>query len=312
MSEDNATELHRKYRPRRWADVIGQDSAVRILRSKIEAKELPHTVLLSGMQGCGKTSLARLAASKLGCIGMDLEERNCADDRGIDDMRNIIQRMSLAPTCGPVRVWILDEIHMLRKEAQSSMLKPLEEPPPHVYFFLCSTDPKKLLPTIISRCTEIKVAPVSPVNMRLLLKNVTEKEGTKSITEKVFDHIAEVADGSPRKALELLNRIIRMDKEADMLAAVQSDAVRTTAEFIGRLLLDRNSKWADVAKVIKESEEDAESIRQQVLGYASAVLLNSPQGHPRAYLIIEAFSRNFYTNGKAGLVAAAWDVYAVK
>ncbi len=303
-------ELYRRYRPARWADMIGQESAVNILRGFIGVKKLPHAILLSGPAGCGKTTLARLVRVKYGCSDSDCEERNCADLRGIDPVRDIIQRCGLSPMVkGSPKFWILDEVGLLTREAMSALLKPLEEPPSHVYFILCTTDPSKLLKTIISRCTEVKVSPICLSDLKTLVLKIWDLEAKASRNEKVASRIAEVADGSARKALELLNRVLQIKGEESQLQAVLSDSVKQASESIARLLLDRKTSWKQLIPVLKGIDSDeAESTRQQVLGYASAVMLNPASDHTRAYLLIEAFGQNYYTTGKAGLIASCYYV----
>ena len=150
-------ELYKKHRPKNLKRVFGQSVAIGTLKPLIEAKQVPHSLLLTGPSGCGKTTLARILVKELKCAKADFMEVNCADFRGIDTVRDIRTRMMQAPIGGDCRVWLIDEAHMLTSAAQTAFLKMLEDTPDHIYFFLATTHPQKLLKTIKTRCTEIKL-----------------------------------------------------------------------------------------------------------------------------------------------------------
>ena len=150
------TSLAVKYRPKRLADFLGNTETVQALRALMEREEMPHTILFTGPSGTGKTTLARIVARRLQCSEHDLQELNTADFRGIDTIRDVVRNMALCPMSGSCRVWILDEVHQLSKDAQHALLKALEDTPKHVYFLLATTDPAKLLPTIRTRCVTFK------------------------------------------------------------------------------------------------------------------------------------------------------------
>ena len=151
------TELYKRFRPKSLDAVVGNGGTVAALQKFLKKGNLPHTILFKGPSGCGKTTLARILAKELGCGVLDLREYNSADFRGIDTIRDISRIMTNAPAAGNCRVFILDEAHQLSKDAQNAALKILEDTPKHVYFFICTTDPQKLIATIRSRCTEMPV-----------------------------------------------------------------------------------------------------------------------------------------------------------
>lgn len=306
-------ELYRKHRPRKLSDVLGQDGIVAALEGMLGRNAVPHALLFSGSSGCGKTSIARALCRRMGCetdgrkkTG-DFCEVNCAEARGIDTIREIQQRAGSA-AMGKCRVWLLDEAHRLTPDAQSGLLKTLEDTPAHVWFMLATTDPNKLLKTIHTRCTHFKVAPLPPKLIRKLLDDVAEKEGWEPLSDEVADKIIEVAEGSARKALVLLQQIADLEGDDAKLDAVsRSDTGRQAIE-ICRLLLGGRAKWNEVASILKEIEDEPESVRRMVLGYANKVLLGGGKQADRAYQVIVAFEQAFYDGGAAALTRACWEV----
>lgn len=302
-------ELYRKYRPKRFKDIIGQPEAVKVLESKLKTGEVPHVMLFTGPSGCGKTTFAYVMRDKLGCHPQDFCEINAANARGVDTVRQIDQHKGLAPRSGKCRIWLLDECQMLTKEAQSALLKMLEDTPSHVYFMLATTDPHKLLATIKTRCTEIRVKALTPTEMGLVLTEVLSKVG-KTVSSEVTERIVEAADGSARKALVLLDQILALDDEEEQLACVLNSDARQQGIAIARALFDRRTQWAEMAKLIKSVDEEPETIRRIILGYCSTILLSKKD--ERAYAIIQIFRDHWYDCGKAGLVASCYDVLTGK
>jgi DNA polymerase-3 subunit gamma/tau len=251
-------ELYKKYRPKSLSELVGQQESVAILKEKLETNTLPHAVLFIGPSGAGKTTTARILRKELKCSLSDYQEINFASTRGIDTVREIDSRMRLAPMGGETRIYCLDEFHAATKDAQSSMLKMLEDTPEHVYFIICTTDPQKLLPTILTRCTQIKLKPLNEANMKVLISTVLKKEN-KSISESVYDRIIEVAEGGARKCLVLLDQILPLKKEEDQLNAILSSDAKTQGIDLARALSNPKGKWADVAKILSTIEEEPEN-----------------------------------------------------
>lgn len=306
------TDLYRQYRPTTFKAVVGQGEAIAVLQKIAkDEKNRPHAILFSGPSGCGKTTLARILCAKIGCHANDLIEMDSASFRGIDSMREIRGRVGLSPTNGKVRVWLLDELHQMTRDAQNAFLKLLEEPPRHVFFFLATTDPGKLLPTIRTRCTEIKLQRILASDLVTAVKRIEAKEG-KELSEDVRDKLVEVADGSARKAIVLLNQIIDLEDEEEQMAVLSSPDAEKQAIDIARALLKPHTKWPEVAGLLKECKEEAEDIRRLILGYATSVLLGGGKLAGRAFFLIEAFRDNFYDSGRAGLAAACYEVFQQK
>ena len=257
---------------------------------------------------CGKTTLARILRTKMKCSNRDFREINAAEYRGIDMVRDIKQNMGYTPMGGKVRVWLVDEAHKLTPDAQGAFLKELEDgAPKHAYFMFATTDPQKLLKTIRTRATEIKVQPVKNKEMSELLNRVCEAEGIQ-VSEEVLDKIVEVSENSPRKALVILNQVIGLDED-EQLDAVKGSVAETEAIELCRVLMNSSVSWGQVVKVLKGIEDlngQAESIRWMVISYMSSVALGGNPG--RAIRIIEAFQDNFYDSKRAGLISACFEV----
>ena len=172
-------ELYKKHRPKSFDDIIGQDNAIKVLKTKFKKKSIPHAILLKGPSGVGKTTIGRIIKKELGCKGTDFQEINGADKGGVDDMRSIRRSMSKAPMKSKCRLWLIDEAHKITSAAQDMMLKMLEDTPGHVYFILATTDPQKLKKTIRTRCTEIAVKNLDTKDMTNLILSIYAKEKAK-------------------------------------------------------------------------------------------------------------------------------------
>lgn len=308
-------ELHRKYRPKTLDQVIGQPEAVKFLKGKVKKGNIPHTILISGLKGSGKTTLARILASHLGCNPKnesDFQEINCGvTEDPIGTVRRIQQTMNLYGMAQDNRVWILDEIGALQraKYAQQALLKILEEPPSHVYFFLCTTDPQKLLPTIIDRCTHIRTKRISDRHLGEILDNVIVKEKLE-IKDEIRERLIECADGSGRRVLVLLEQVMQLESEKEQLKVLVSTETKKQGIDLARKLIFSRPKWGELISLLKGLEdEEPETVRRIVLGYARAMLLSDKwkKFGPRAAQVISCFGENFYGTEAAGLALAAWD-----
>lgn len=223
---------YRKYRPQLFADVLGQDAIVTTLKNALYNSRLAHAYLFCGLRGTGKTSLLRILAKALNCQNLNAESEPCnqcnscldilnnrsldvleidgASHRGIDDIRQMNETIGYAPTHGKYKIYIIDEVHMLTKEAFNALLKPLEEPPPTVKFIFATTEPHKVLPTIISRCQRFDLNRVPPELITKKLKKILENLEISYEEEALF-LISELSDGSLRDAESLLDQLICFD-----------------------------------------------------------------------------------------------------
>ncbi|MGB3680962.1 MAG: DNA polymerase III subunit gamma/tau [Rubrobacteraceae bacterium] len=221
------TTLYRKWRPRRFGAIVGQEPVVRTLRRAIETDRVAHAYLFSGPRGTGKTSTAKVLAMGLNCVqgptpepdgtcescraitnnsSMDVLEMDAASNRGIDEIRELRDRVNLAPASGRMKVYIIDEVHMLTAEAFNALLKMLEEPPEHVIFVLATTEKHKVLPTIISRCQSFDFRRPGVDTLSEKLAEISEAEGIEAEAE-ALTIIAREGKGSFRDAEGLLDQL---------------------------------------------------------------------------------------------------------
>lgn len=299
-------ELYKKHRPADFDQLVGNAAASAMLEGFIARKSVPHTILFKGPSGCGKTTAARILRDRLGCHKVDFAEINAADHNGVDTIREIGTKMVLSPLSGPVRVWIVDECHQLTKPAQSAFLKILEDTPSHVYFFLATTDPNKLLKTILTRCTEVEMESLTKPQL-LGLVNRTAKAEDFTVPATIARQIVEACDGSARKALVILDQVWGADEEEASAIIRKADSKRQAIELARALM--GGASWGVVSELLRNITEDPEGLRYLVLGYARAVLIKSSGAKAtRAYVIIEAFRDNFYDSKAAGLAAACFEV----
>ncbi len=222
--------LYRKYRSQTFADLVGQEAASRALQGAIISARVAHAYLFSGSRGTGKTSAARLLAKALNCSGrardsaepcnkcqscveitagaaLDLIEIDAASNRGIDEIRDLREKVNLAPALGPFKVYIIDEAHMLTEPAFNALLKTLEEPPPHVVFVLCTTDAQKIPLTVIGRCQQFVFRRHSEDQIVGRLTHIARSEKVQ-VNADAMQLIARTAQGSMRDAVGLLDQLV--------------------------------------------------------------------------------------------------------
>lgn len=298
-------ELQLKHRPAKFSEVIGQVGVMKALNEMGKKGEIPHTMLFTGPSGTGKTTIARILKKKLECHDVDFIEMNGSDNRGIDDMRKILRTVNTAPMSGKCRIWLIDEAHALTGDAQNCILKVIEEPPKHVYFMLCTTDPQKLKRTIITRCTEFRCRALYQKELVKLVQDIAIKE-EKPVEDEVAETIARCSDGSARQAVKILNSVIGLDTEAQ-LEAVRSQDLVPSGVHLGRLLMDDKTTWPKMQEALKKVEGEPEQIRHAVMGYAKAVLLGKGD-LSRAAAIIDRFQDHFFDSKMPGLILACYDV----
>ena len=199
--------FYRKYRPQNFADVIGQDHIVKVLEGAIKLGNLSHAYLFSGSRGTGKTSVARILSREIGTSASDLYEMDAASNRGIDDIRNIRESVSTLPFESKYKVYIIDEVHMLTKDAWNAFLKTLEEPPKHVIFILATTELGKVPDTVISRCQTFTFKEPSQKILADFAHDIAKKEGV--VLEKdAAELVALLGDGSFRDSHGILEKVL--------------------------------------------------------------------------------------------------------
>lgn len=199
--------LYRKYRPASFADVVGQEHIVSLLQNAVKHNKVAHAYLFCGGRGTGKTTVARIFARSIGCNDEDIIELDAASNRGIDEVRELRDAVRTAPFSSPYKVYIIDEAHMLTKEAANALLKTLEEPPSHVVFILATTDPEKLPATIISRCQKVTFTQPDLETLTSRLSYVAQEEG-RQVDTQALALIASHGKGSYRDALGVLEQVL--------------------------------------------------------------------------------------------------------
>lgn len=297
--------LYLKYRPDSFEDMVGNESMIESLRSCLKKENPPHSFLFHGPTGCGKTTLGRIVAKELGCGGSDLREIDSADFRGIDVIRDIRKQSQYRPLESKCKVWILDEVHQMSKDAQSALLKALEDTPKHVYYILCTTDPQKLISTLKGRCSQFKVDLLREKQMLKILRRAVKGEG-ESLERKVYKQIIEDSQGHVRNALQILDQVLNVEPDKRLeIAKREAEKQSQTIELCRALL--QGVGWKKVSNILSGlKNEDAETIRRQILGYCSTVLLK--EENVQAAIIMEEMIEPFYNTGFPGLIFACYSI----
>lgn len=249
MSKQSNIALYRKYRPETWESVLGQEHIVSVLKESAKQKKISHAYLFAGSRGIGKTSVARILAREAGVTPNDIYEMDAASNRGIDDVRALREAVNVLPLESPYKVYIVDEAHMLTKEAFNALLKTLEEPPKHVIFILATTEIEKLPDTIVSRCQVFTFKKPSNIILKKTILDAAKKEGLK-IDESSADLIALLGDGSFRDAYGVLQKVAGLSSDKDLSREEVEKILGVPAgDLIGDFVSAISEK--DVAKGLK-------------------------------------------------------------
>ena len=232
--------LYRTYRPSRFSEVVGQEYIVKTLLNAIKNNKIAHAYLFAGPRGTGKTSVAKLFAKAINCENFkdeacdscpnckaylegnhpDIIELDAASNNGVDDVREIIEQVPYAPLLGKYKVYIIDEVHMLSAQAFNALLKTIEEPPAHVIFIFATTDPQKVIPTVLSRCQRYNFSKINLYEIKKRTMEILEKEKI-AYEEKAVEEIARLAEGGMRDALSLLEQCLAYNPEKLTLEDVE-------------------------------------------------------------------------------------------
>lgn len=271
------TALYRKYRPQAFADVRDQDHIVSVLEGAIRKGEIPHAILFSGTRGTGKTTLARLFARAIGTSDIDLYEIDAASNRGIDDVRELKEAVHTLPYESEHKVYIIDEVHMLTKEAFNALLKTLEEPPAHVVFILATTEEEKLLDTILSRCQVFRMRSPSREVLARTVIDVAKQEGF-TLEPAAADLVAIAADGSFRDALGVMQKVImasgdRIGNADEVAAIIGAPKTETMLQLIEALHQKNRAAALTAVAAAVTSGVDMKLFARLLLEHVRAVML---------------------------------------
>ena len=278
--------LYRTWRPQDFDELVGQEPIRRTLENAILQKRISHAYLFAGPRGTGKTSAARILAKALNCANprgcqpcgccesclsiqrgnsMDVLEIDAASNRGIEEIRDLKEKMGFMPVLGKYKVYIVDEVHMLTTEAFNALLKTLEEPPAHVVFVLATTDVQKLPPTILSRCQRFDFRKIAPAVIRQRLEEVASSLDVP-VEEGVYPLIVKRADGGMRDAISLLDQCLAFSPEGltvetayQVLGLVRQEALQTLLQAI--LEQDPQSLFIQVDRLMQDGVEPLQLLR---------------------------------------------------
>jgi len=206
------TALYRKYRPAKFKEVLGQDHIVKVLESSIKNGNIAHAYIFSGARGTGKTSIARIFAKEIGTTSNDISEIDAASNTGVDDIRALNESVNTLPFESKYKVYILDEAHMLSKQAWNALLKTIEEPPKCVIFIFATTEANKIPETIISRCQTFSFKKPTQKVLKDVVVSIAKKEGF-SLEASSADLVALLGDGSFRDAQSILQKVMSASKD---------------------------------------------------------------------------------------------------
>ncbi len=288
----------RKYRPRTFEDILGQDHVVTTLRNAIEGDRLAHAYLFVGPRGTGKTSTARIFAKALNCsngprLDFDPEEETCieiaegrsldvleidgASNNGVDQVRELRETVNYAPASGRFKIYYIDEVHMLSAAAFNALLKTLEEPPPHVKFIFATTEPNKILPTIISRCQRFDLRPIPVDTIAEQLQHIATTESV-TLEESAAWSIARGAEGGMRDAQSMLDQLVAFCGETITEQNVQDIFGFTSSETIATLATSifRRNTAESISLIQAQSGrgKDLTQLLSDLTGFIRALLIS--------------------------------------
>jgi DNA polymerase III subunit gamma/tau len=286
--------LDTKYRPQTLDEIYGNELLKESLQTILaREKDIPNAFLFQGPAGTGKTSLGRIVAKALDCSDLDYYELNIGDTRGIDAARQLINNARYKPLGGKVKIFCLNEVHMANKEFFNALLTTMEEPPPHLKFILCTTEPNKIISTIRQRCRTFETKPITQPLIRKLLKEVLFKENIEDFPQEALQKISDLAQGSPRQALNLLDKVIDIPENVQVLKVLDEELEVIKQEATIRDLfisLLKKNNWQEVSKILSGiTDTNYESMRIYIRNASASELLK--KDNLQAAIILECFDK---------------------
>ena len=293
--------LYRTYRPAKFSEVVGQKYIVKTLLNAIKKNRIAHAYLFAGPRGTGKTSVAKLFAKAINCENFkeescdtcknclaylqgnhpDIIELDAASNNGIDDIREIIEQVPYAPLLGKYKIYIIDEVHMLTTQAFNALLKTLEEPPAHVIFIFATTDPQKVIPTVLSRCQRYNFSKISAFEIKKKTMEILEKEGIV-YEEKAVEELARMAEGGMRDALSLLEQCLAYNPDEVTLEDVEHIfGLTSVKEEVGLFTDIHSNHVSDVISKLRNMYTqgmDTKRLAVDLLEIVKDTLIYSDQG----------------------------------
>ncbi len=321
----NYQVLARKLRPQKFEDVIGQNSIVTSITNAIETNKIAHAYLFSGTRGVGKTTLARLIAKSLSCenlgkgktpydpclncpscrnihddTSMDVVEIDGASNNSVENIRDLVDNIQYLPVSSKYRIYIIDEVHMLTTNAFNALLKTLEEPPAHVIFIMATTEPHKLLPTVISRCQRYDFKSVTENELSSFLENVFKKEEITLSSKTVLKQICLKAAGSVRDALSIVEQILSYctarEIDEDVLSHALGLAKETSInELLGSIFNNDPKTCSEIYRQLLQDNIELKSITGQILESIYDIIhgTDHPIPLPEIFWIYEVLAKDF-------------------
>ncbi len=281
--------LYRKYRSADFDEVVGQEHVVKTLTNAIKSGKQSHAYLLTGPRGVGKTTIARIIAKQLNGLKkedsldnyLDIIEIDGASNRGIDEIRSLREKVMVSPAKLDYKVYIIDEVHMLTKEAFNALLKTLEEPPSHVVFIFATTEVHKLPDTIISRTQRFDFKPIAQKDMVSHMRFIADSEGIK-INDDALVMIAQISKGGFRDAISLLDQLSSIGEEISPETVADFTGLQDTKiveDILTNLKKNDDGAVLGLVRLLFENGADAGQLTQQILDYIQSKLLKSADDH---------------------------------
>ncbi len=306
--------LYRKYRPKNFDEVVGQENTIRILKKSIEDNKLAHAYIFSGIRGTGKTSVAKIFSKAINCLSEDnkpcgkcinclnfdsspdIIEIDAASNNGVDEIREIISNSRLMPTNSKYKVYIVDEVHMLSIGAFNALLKTLEEPLEHVVFILATTDIQKVPITILSRCQRFDFQNINQEQMVNHLKNICQKENIK-ITDDALKEIAFLSDGALRDALSILEQFSKEETKITTELLEKNIGIISNQQIDTLIELVKNKNIYEIVEYIdkiKSKNYDIKIFLKKIIKNLYSRILNKQTFDMKLLDYLEVINKNYF------------------